>query len=112
MERARTSQTLDEPAKASVEDAGVGRGAQASSSVARQIARELGLNPKKFGKLDNHRQERTKHAMFSTGPAGTSLPRENVAGSTGLKKPANTSGIPRTNFQGVCTLSCHELRIT
>src|SRR4051794_5315739 len=25
-----------------------------------QMARELGLNPKQFGKLDNHRQERWK----------------------------------------------------
>jgi hypothetical protein len=25
-----------------------------------QMARELGMNPKKFGKLDNHRQERWK----------------------------------------------------
>jgi hypothetical protein len=28
-----------------------------------QMARELGMNPKKFGKLDNHHQERWKRPL-------------------------------------------------
>ncbi len=28
-----------------------------------QMARELGMNPKKFGKLDNHKQERWKSPL-------------------------------------------------
>jgi hypothetical protein len=78
------------------------RGAQAPPALARahtQMARELGMNPKKFGSIANHHQEPWKlplpqfiHVLLETPPFRAGRKAAVCAGVVGRRRPGTIVG--------------------